>query len=138
MKTVTIEGELAYPIEEVWAVFADVTRSDWVPAVDSITEADGVRSFTMEGIGEVQERIVTLDNASHCLQYSAIKTPTPLEHHLATIKLSAAGAGCHFSWTTEIAPDEFSAAIEHGMSVSFEGLKQVLAKLQVGEPLVSN
>jgi len=128
MKTVSIEEELDHPLEEVWAIFADVTRSDWVPAVDSITEKDGVRSFTMEGIGEVQEKILTLDNENHCLQYSAIKTPTPLEHHLATIKLSESENGCHFSWVTEIAPDEFSVAIEHGMSVSFEGLKQVLAK----------
>ena len=128
MKTVTIEEELAYPIEAVWAIFADVTRSDWVPAVDSITEEDGVRSFTMEGIGEVQERILTLDNENHCLQYSAIKTPTPLGHHLATIKLSASEKGCHFSWSTEIAPDECSPAIENGMSVSFEGLKKVLAR----------
>jgi hypothetical protein len=120
MKTVTIEEELDYQLEEVWAIFADVTRSDWVPAVDSITQEDGV--------GEVQERILSLDNENHCLQYSAIKTPTPLEHHLATIKLSASEKGCHFSWATEIAPDQFSPAIEHGMSVSFEGLKAVLAK----------
>ncbi len=128
MKTVEIEEELPYSIEEVWAIFADVTRSDWVPAVDSITERDGVRSFTMDGIGEVQEKILKLDNENHCLQYSAVKTPTPLEHHLATIQLSASGGGCHFRWSTEIAPDQFSPAIEHGMSVSFEGLKQVLAK----------
>ena len=126
MKTVKIEEELDYPLEEVWAIFADVTRCDWVPAVESITEQDGVRSFTMEGIGEVQEKILTLDGEKHCLQYSAIKTPTPLGHHLATIQLTASDTGCHFSWTTEIAPDEFSPAIEHGMSVSFEGLKQVL------------
>ena len=29
MKTVEIEEELPYSIEEVWAIFADVTRSDW-------------------------------------------------------------------------------------------------------------
>ncbi|GJM13255.1 MAG: hypothetical protein DHS20C12_16580 [Pseudohongiella sp.] len=131
MKTVTIEEELSYPIEDVWAIFADVTRSDWVPAVDSITEKDGVRSFTMEGIGEVQERIISLDSENHRLQYSAIKTPTPLEHHLATIKLSPSARGCHFSWVTEIAPDEFSPAIEQGMSVSFEGLKRVLEQSSV-------
>ncbi len=47
MKTIKIEEPLAFPIEDVWAIFADVTRSDWVPSVDSITEKDGVRSFTM-------------------------------------------------------------------------------------------
>ncbi len=130
MKTVKIEGQLAYPIDKVWEIFSDVTRSDWVPAVDSISEENGIRSFTMEGIGEVQEKIITLDKENHCLQYSAIKTPTPLQHHLATIKLTANEQGCHFSWITEIAPDEFSAAIDHGMSVSFEGLKKVLSKSQ--------
>lgn len=127
MKTVEIAENLDYPIEEVWAIFSDVTRCDWVPAVDAIVEHEGVRSFTMEGIGEVQERILTLDRENYCLQYSAIKTPTPLEHHLATIRLSRSEGGCHFRWTTEIAPDEFSPAIEQGMQVSFEGLKRVLA-----------
>ena len=128
MKTIKIEEELDFPIQDVWAIFADVTRSDWVPSVDSITERDGVRSFTMEGIGQVRERILLVDNENHCLQYSAIETPTPLEHHLATIKLSAGENGCHFTWTTEIAPDEFAPAIEHGMSISSEGLKRVLAE----------
>ncbi len=128
METVEIEEELPCPVEAVWAIFADVTRSDWVPAVDSITEKDGVRSFTMEGIGEVQEKIILLDNENHCLKYSAIKTPTPLEHHLATIQLAASANGCYFAWTTEIAPDQFKPAIEHGMRVSFAQLKQVLAK----------
>lgn len=131
MKTLIIEEVLPYPLTEVWEVFSDVTRCDWVPAVESISEQGGVRSFTMEGIGEVQEKILTLDHENHCLQYSAIKTPTPLEHHLATIKLtsvlSTAEGSCNFTWTTEIAPDQFAEAIEHGMAVSFAGLKSVLA-----------
>ena len=128
MKTVEIIELLQYPIEQVWDIFADVTRCDWVPAVDSIVEQDGVRSFSMEGIGEVEERILNLDHENRCLQYSAIKTPTPLQHHLATIQLTEHERGCRFLWRTEIAPDEFSPAIEQGMRVSFEGLQRVLAK----------
>ena len=126
MKTLSIEAALPVSAEAVWEVIGNVTRCDWVPAVDAITEDNGVRSFTMAGIGEVQEKIIRLDHDNYTLQYSAIKTPSPLEHHLATIKLSPEAEQCRFCWTTEIAPDQFAPAIEQGMAVSFEGLKKVL------------
>ncbi|CAN0542239.1 unnamed protein product [Scytosiphon promiscuus] len=128
METVKIDEVLNHPVEDVWAIFADVTRCDWVPAVDVISLRDDVRYFHMEGVGEVAERILLLDHDRHCLQYSAIESPAPLEHHLATIQLSAAERGCHLLWTTEIAPDQFLPAIENGMTLSFEGLKKVLGE----------
>ena len=54
MKTVKIEHDFPQPADEVWAIFADVTRCDWVPAVEEIKLEGDVRSFEMEGIGEVQ------------------------------------------------------------------------------------
>ena len=72
MKTVKIEHGFPQPADEVWAIFADVTRCDWVPAVEEIKLEGDVRSFEMEGIGEVQERIVLLDHEARKLQYSAI------------------------------------------------------------------
>lgn len=127
MKTIILEETLPYTQQQVWAIIGDITRADWVPAVDAITELDGVRSFTMAGVGEVQERILNRDCDRYCLQYSAIKTPSNVEHHLATIQLSPAENGCVFNWTTEIAPEQFAATVEQGMCVSLEGLKQVLA-----------
>jgi len=128
MKTVTLNSELESPVETVWAVFADVTRCDWVPGVDAISEQDGIRNFNMAGIGEVQEKILLLDNEQHCLQYSAIKTPSGVAHHLANIQLTALGNDrCQLQWTTEIEPDQFAVAIEQAMNVSLEGLRNVLA-----------
>ncbi len=128
MKTVKLEELLPYSADVIWNILGDVTRCDWVPAVDSITEENGIRSFAMEGIGEVQEKILKLDSENYCLQYSAIKTPSNVEHHLATIKLRPEGESCFLSWTTEIQPDEFSDAIDAAMKISLEGLKSVLAK----------
>ena len=88
MEVVELEELLPHTVDAVWTIISDVTRSDWVPAVDNISEADGIRSFSMEGIGEIQEKILKNDAENYCLQYSAIKTPNPLEHHLATIKLA--------------------------------------------------
>jgi hypothetical protein len=128
MKTVTLETELDSPIDKVWAIFADVTRCDWVPGVDAISEQDGVRSFTMAGIGEVQEKIIRLDHQAHCLQYSAIKTPSGVDHHLATIQLTPLDSGrCLMQWTTEIEPEQFAVAIEGAMHASIDGIRAVLA-----------
>lgn len=127
-KTVSMTINLDHDIERVWAIFSDVTRSDWVPAVDHIELAGDIRSFSMAGIGEVQERILKLDHGSHCLQYSAIKTPSAVEHHLATIQLSALDSGCQLSWTTEILPEAFAEAIEQAMAVSVDCLQEVLKK----------
>jgi len=127
MKTIVIQESLEATAAEVWAIVADISRADWVPSVESITVIDDVRSFTMEGIGEIQEKILLLDNETHCLQYSAIKTPSMVAHHLATIQLEPSENGCRIIWTTEIEPDEFAAAIEHGMRISLQGLRSVLA-----------
>ena len=129
MKVIKVSEELPYSIDVVWEVISDVTRCDWVPSVNAISLDGNIREFTMEGIGEVQEKILINDAENHKLQYSAIKTPSPLEHHLATIYLKRSGEDCIFNWISEIAPEEFGEAIENGMKISVGGLKQVLAEL---------
>ena len=128
MKVINLGEELPYTIDTVWKIISDVTRCDWVPSVESIVLEDSIRKFTMEGIGEVHEKILINDPQNHKLQYSAIKTPTPLDHHLATIDLQRAGDTCVFNWASEIASAAFGEAIEEGMRISLDGLKQVLSK----------
>ena len=129
MRVIKLSDELPYSLDVVWEVISDVTRCDWVPSVNAIRLDGNIRKFTMEGIGEVQEKILINDSENHTLKYSAIKTPSPLEHHLATIYLKRSGEDCIFNWISEIAPEEFGEAIENGMKISVGGLKQVLAEL---------
>lgn len=128
MKTIKLEEELSFNPIDIWKVVGNVTRADWVPSVDSISLQNDIRSFVMEGVGEVQEKILLCDDETHCLQYSAIKTPSGIEHHLATIQLTKVGDNCLFSWTTEIQPDEYAPIVEQGMKISIEGLKAVLTQ----------
>lgn len=127
MKTIELNEVLAHSAASVWEIISDTGRSDWVPAVDAMTESDGVRCFTMEGIGEIQERILLNDSDNMRLQYSAIKTPNPIDHHLATIELVDQDGQCSFTWTTEIASEEVAPAVEQGMKASLDGLKHVLS-----------
>jgi hypothetical protein len=128
MEKIKFEEELPYSPAEIWKVVGNVTRADWVPSVDAISLQDSIRTFVMEGVGEIQEKILLCDNENHRLQYSAIKTPSGIEHHLATIQLTPIGNSCLFSWTTEIQPDEYAPIVEQGMKISIERLKTVLAQ----------
>ena len=50
MEIVELQELLPHSVKSVWEIISDVTRSDWVPAVDEISETYGIRSFSMEGI----------------------------------------------------------------------------------------
>jgi|TARA_B110000967_G_scaffold136416_1_gene139243 hypothetical protein len=111
----------------LWSILSDVGRCDWVPTIEKITLDGDCRLFEMEGMGIITEKILLKDNENMILQYSAIETPAPIEHHLATMKIIPDGDfACLLEWTTEIAPEIFSDSIHQGMLISIEGIKKVL------------
>jgi hypothetical protein len=81
----------------------------------------------MEGMGTVKEKILLLDNENMKLQYSAVETRTPIQHHLATMQItSVSEETCKLDWTTEIDPEIFADAIHQGMLISIDGIKKVI------------
>ncbi len=113
----------------IWNIISDLSRSDWVPGVESITLEDNVRTFKMKGMGRLVEKIVKCDHDALELQYSAIETLAPINHHLAKIKLvSNENESTDFIWTTEIDPEEFADAIHQGMVSSLDQLELVLSE----------
>jgi len=81
----------------------------------------------MTGMGQITEKIIKQDHATMTLQYSAIQTPAPIEHHLATMQIAPLnGQECMLNWTTEISPDIFADGIHQGMLVSIEGIRTVI------------
>ena len=127
MKTLKEETKFNCSANELWLVLSDVGRCDWVPTIDKITLEGDFRHFEMTGMGKITEKILKQDDASMTLQYSAIKTPAPIEHHLATMEIASLNdKECKLSWTTEISPDIFADGIHQGMLVSIEGIKTVI------------
>ena len=127
MKTLIEKATFNSSAEKLWLVLSDVTRCDWIDTVDSIQMEGDCRVFEMAGMGLIKERIIKLDNELMELQYSAVETQTPINHHLATINISSvANNKCFLSWTTEIDPEIFADAIHRGMLISISGLSKVL------------
>ena len=127
----TIEEKRSFNVlpQMIWNIISDLSRSDWVPGVESITLEDNVRTFKMKGMGRLVEKIVKCDHDAYELEYSAIETLAPINHHLAKIKLvSNENESTNFIWTTEIDPEEFADAILQGMVSSLDQLELVLSE----------
>lgn len=112
--------------EIIWNIVSNISRSDWVPGVESIELEGNKRIFKMTGMGRLVEEIIECDDENMELSYSAIETVIPIQHHLAKIKLSEIEGNTIFEWTTEIDPPEFSEPIRQGMLSSLDQLEKVL------------
>ena len=127
MKILKEEVKFNCSADELWAILSDIGRCDWVPTIEKIVLEGDLRHFEMTGMGQITEKISKQDHATMTLQYSAIQTPAPIEHHLATMEVvSLNDQECKLSWTTEISPDIFADGIHQGMLVSIEGIKSVI------------
>ena len=127
MKKLSETAQFNCAAANLWSILSDVGRCDWVPTIEKITLDGDCRLFEMEGMGIITEKILLKDNENMILQYSAIETPAPIEHHLATMKIIPDGDfACLLEWTTEIEPEIFSDSIHQGMLISIEGIKKVL------------
>ena len=129
MKTIEEKRLFNVPPEMVWNIISDLSRSDWVRGFESITLEDNIRTFKMKGMGRLVEKILKCDHDLLELEYSAIETIAPINHHLAKIKLvSNKNQSTEFIWTTEIDPEEFADAIQQGMISSLDQLELVLSE----------
>ena len=127
MKVLKEEMILNCSARELWSILSDVSRCDWVPSVEEISIEGDCRVFEMDGMGTVREQILVNDDNQMKLQYSAIETITPINHHLATMHITAIDKDtCSFSWTTEIDPEIFADAIHQGMMISIDGINKVI------------
>ena len=127
MRVLSERVQLDCSAKKLWSILSDIGRCDWVPTIDKITVDGDSRFFEMQGMGTITEKILFKDDRQMVLQYSAIETPAPIEHHLATMKIIPHDIfSCFLEWTTEIEPEIFAESIHQGMLVSIEGIKNIL------------
>ena len=127
MKLIKIQTKFNCSADDLWNLFSDVTRSDWVPFAKDILLEDNFRTFVMDGVGEIKEQIIDLNKEKKTLSYSVIKSPAPLKHHLAKISVLAETENrATLIWTSEVEPDHFEQLIKDGMESSITLIKKIL------------
>lgn len=126
MVKIKIEKQIKCPVDYLWELFSDVTRSDWVPFANKILYEDGVRTFVMEGVGEIKEKIIEINHSEKSLTYKVVQSPVPLDHHLAKVTILEDKNFSKLIWVSEIKPDKFEKLIKDGMESSIEMIQKIL------------
>ncbi len=126
MAEVTVERELDASADAVWALLSKFGGiAEWNAGMESCTtEGEGVgavRTITMPGGLQIQERLESHDEAARTYSYAIIgEGPLPFTDYLSTVTVAEAGDGaCRVTWRGQFQPkgdDESGpAGIIHGI-----------------------
>lgn len=120
----SIVRELSLNISAVaaWEAVRDVGAIDvrLVPGiVTAVSVHDGIRHVTFANGLEIDELIVTIDEATRRLVYAV---QNRAKHHQASMQVVDEGAGgCRFVWVTDVLPDDaagrFASVIDSALPV---------------------
>lgn len=120
------EVTIARSPEDVWAVVGRFEGLDeWMPGIDACEMDGDVRKLQTMGM-EIHEQLKERDEAAKRISYSIVKSPMPLEHHLATLTVTPEGDGSRLEWAYEVQPDDMAAAFGPVYEGSAQAVKQSL------------
>jgi hypothetical protein len=110
MASVKVTDRIEAGADAVWALLRDFGGVDkFAGGVESCTvEGEGigaVRTLSLPGGLQLQERLESFDEAGRTLSYAIIgDAPLPLSDYLSTIRLSEDGDGCGIEWSSTFEP----------------------------------
>ena len=126
-KTLTVNVDPA----KVWDVYRDVgaLHTRLVPGfVTNTVLEDGSRLVTFGNGMIVRERIVSIDDASRRLVYSAVGGRAT--HHNAAVHVFDEGSrGCRVEWVVDLLPDEIAPAVDGMMNQAVAVMQRSLDAL---------
>jgi carbon monoxide dehydrogenase subunit G len=119
-----VEVTIARTPDDVWALVGRFEGLDeWMPGIDACEMDGDVRKLQMMGM-EIHEQLKGRDEAARQISYSIVKSPMPLEHHLATLTVTPDGDGSRLEWAYDVRPDE----MEPAFGPVYEGSVQAVKK----------
>lgn len=122
----TTEVAIARSADDVWALVGRFEGLDeWMPGIEACEMEGDVRKLQTMGM-EIHEQLQDRDDAARRISYSIVKSPMPLEHHLATLTVTPDGDGARLEWAYEVRPDEMAAAFGPVYEGSAQAVKQRL------------
>jgi carbon monoxide dehydrogenase subunit G len=128
MASIRREIAIAAPAEEVWRALRDLGNTQRVfPGVliDCRLE-DGARVVTFANGLVFRERIVDLDDAQRRLTWSAVGGR--IEHHNASMQVSAAGGGAKVVWIADVLPHELAGDVAGLMDQGAAAMRRALER----------
>lgn len=124
MGSATNEIDIDRPAGDVWNVVRDFGGlGAWMPGIDSCRVEGDDRILEMMGM-ELTETLVSCDEDARTLVYSITKSPMPIEHHEATITVTATGdAASHVTYGVDVRPDSMTEMMSGAYAGALQALK---------------
>jgi hypothetical protein len=139
MTTAKVTETVAAPVADVWRVmsdFAGIEPNEMIAGCTTEGEGVGaVRTITLNGGGEIVERLESCDEQSRTFSYAIINdSPLPVKNYLSTVRISDGGAGSttvEWSSTFEAAGAPEADVIKLIEGVYQGGIQRARSKLGV-------
>lgn len=133
MASVTKEFDVPATPDAVWEALTDFGAvHERVAAgfvVSSVLDGD-VRTVQFMTGAVARERLIGVDDERRRLVYSVIDSPFAMEHHQATVVVSArddGSSGARLAWTTDVLPDDVAPLIDQMMTAGATAMTRTLA-----------
>jgi len=135
MISVKVNEAVAASADAVWALLRDFGGIQrFSSGIESCTvEGAGVgavRTITMPGGVQIQERLEAFDDSARSLSYAIVAGPIPVTNYLSSIHVSEDGEGCTIAWGSDfessLPADQARGMIEGIYTGSIAGIKKTL------------
>ncbi len=127
MASIYKEARLSAPIEKVWGIVADVGRVNRLTSLITESRLEGDRRYCRFGdSNDVEELIVSVDEANKRVVYSVQRSSLNFTHHNASMQVVPDGRGTRFLWITDLTPDEAAAQVEPVIDMVLASIKETL------------
>lgn len=124
---VAIVKEISLPLstDALWDKVARVGEIHQFMPMITDCRLDGDQRFCTLGDGaELEERVLSIDNAHRRVGYTITKAPFPFEFHSASMQVTADGDGARLTWITDVKPDDLAGQLGPMFDQALQGLKE--------------
>lgn len=128
MATLTRRFPVDVDVERAWARVSDVgSVNELIDFLGEVTLDGDRRVCAMPDGGQLDELIVTVDDARRRLVYSIVDSPFQFSHHSASMQVVDRNGTTEFVWTTDFKPDAIAPALEEAVDAAVVSIERSLA-----------
>lgn len=123
-KTITVDA----PMPSVWEKISDTgSISDLIGFIASSVQNGDTRVCSLEGGGELTEKIISVDQDLKRVAYAITSSPLNMEFHAASMQLEDNMGQTQLSWTVDLLPDEARDQMEPMLDGACADMAKTLA-----------
>jgi carbon monoxide dehydrogenase subunit G len=129
MATITREITLDATPDAVWEKLRDVGAiNELIDFLGEVTVEGDRRACALDGGGELEELIVTVDDEARRVAYSIVESPFGFAHHGASMQALANGnGGTRFLWVSDFKPDDVEPALAEAVDGALASIERALS-----------